>query len=134
MGTGSLSWRGDRAVRRWVLVALLASAWLPSVARAQDFKQPFDLKTPAVIAEGQSLFNRRCAGRCHGVDGMEGFDGATLAGKPYLTPPYVLAILIGGRPGTAMPSWADRLSNDELWKIIAFLSALGERAQAGAPK
>ncbi|HEV8439211.1 MAG TPA: c-type cytochrome [Methylomirabilota bacterium] len=121
-------------MRRWLLVTLLGSMGLPCVAPAQEYKQPFDLKTPAVIAEGQTLFNRRCAGRCHGVDGSEGELGSTLAGKPYLTPPYDLAILLGGRPGTAMPSWAGRLSDDELWKIIAFLSSLADRAEAGAQK
>ncbi|MBI3634606.1 MAG: cytochrome c, partial [Candidatus Rokubacteria bacterium] len=104
----------------------------PRVAHAQGYKPPFDLKAPEVVVEGQTLFNLRCAGRCHGVDGREGFDGPILAGKSYLTPSYALAILLAGRPGTAMPGWQGRLSDDELWKVIAFLSALGDRAR-GTP-
>ena len=77
------------------------------------------------------LFNRRCAGECHGVDGQEGFEGPTLLGKAYIDPTYVFVTLITGRPGSAMPSWKGRLSDDELWKVIAFVSSLGDQARAG---
>ena len=105
-----------------------------SNAQAQEFKPPFDLKAASVIAGGQQLYNRTCAGRCHGVDGMEGFDAPILAGKAYLEAPFVYVMLIAGVPGSAMPSWKGRLPDDELWKIIAFVSSLGERARAASAK
>ncbi len=79
------------------------------------------------------LFNQRCAGRCHGLDGREGFDGPILAGKAYLDRVYAWATLITGRPGSAMPSWKGRLTDDEFWKIVAFVSRLGDQARKGSP-
>jgi mono/diheme cytochrome c family protein len=117
-------------MRRWLVTALVGLAALPFIAQAQEFKPPSNLKAPTMIAEGRAFFNRRCAGRCHGVDGQEAeFDGSVLVGKAYLDPPYVFAVLISGRPGSAMPSWKGRLSDDELWKVIAFVSSLGDQAR-----
>jgi len=47
----------------WPVAALLGLTWLPCIAHAQQYEPPFNLKTPAIIVEGQVLFNRRCAGR-----------------------------------------------------------------------
>ena len=121
-------------LKRWLVTALLGLTWLACIAEAQEYKPRFDLKAPAIIAEGQALFNRRCAGRCHGLDGLEGFEGPILFGKAYLAPPYVFGTLITGRRGSAMPSWKDRLPDDDLWKIIAFVSSLGDRARAAGEK
>lgn len=125
-------------MRRWLATALLGLTWLPGIAGAQEYRfadpPRFDLKAPAIIAEGQILFNRRCAGRCHGLDGLEGFEGPILFGKAYLAPPYVFGTLIAGRRGSAMPGWKDRLPDDELWKIIAFVSSLGDQARAAGAK
>jgi mono/diheme cytochrome c family protein len=116
----------------WVALGALALAWLPWLAPAQPTQPPFDLKDPAIIEAGRVLFNRRCAGRCHGRDGQDGFDGPILVGKAYLDRVYVWAALVTGRPGTAMPSWNGRLTDDELWQIIAFVAALGDQARAQA--
>jgi mono/diheme cytochrome c family protein len=121
---------GPPATRRWLIAALLGLAALPFIAHAQEYKPPSDMKAPAFIAEGQRLYNRSCAGQCHGRDGQEGFEGPSLLGKPYLDPTFVYVTLITGRPGSAMPSWKGRLSDDELWKIIAFVSSLGDQARA----
>lgn len=121
-------------MRRSLLTALLGLTWLTCIVQAQEYKPRFDLKAPAIIAEGQRLFNRSCAGRCHGLDGLEGFEGPILFGKAYLDPPYVLTTFITGRPGSAMPPWKDRLPDDELWKIIAFVSSLGDQARAAGEK
>lgn len=122
-------------MRRWLVAAFVGLVSLPFIAQAQDFKPPSNLKSPAMIAEGRAFFNRRCAGRCHGVDGQEGeADGSILVGKAYLDPPYVFAVLISGRPGSSMPSWKGRLSDDELWKVIAFVSALGDQARVAKVK
>ena len=115
------------------MIALPALVSLPCMATAQPGQPPFDLKDPAIVAGGRTLFNQRCAGRCHGLDGGEGFDGPILAGKVYLDRVYVWATLVTGRPGSAMPSWYGRLTDDEFWKIIAFVSSLGDRAR-GARK
>ena len=120
-------------MRRWLVTALLGLLALPFIARAQEFKPPSNLKSPDMIAEGRAFFNRRCAGRCHGVDGQEGEqNNSILVGKAHLDTTYVYVTLITGRPGSAMPSWKDRLSDEELWKVIAFVSSLGDQASAKA--
>jgi len=116
------------------VAALLALTSLPFIARAQEFKPPSNLTSPAMVAEGQAFFNRSCAGQCHGRDGLEGFEGPSLVGKAYLDPTFVYVTLITGRPGSAMPSWKGRLSDDELWKVIAFVSSLGDQARASTGK
>jgi mono/diheme cytochrome c family protein len=122
-------------MRRWIVTALVGLVSLPFIAQAQDFKPPSNLKSPAMIADGRAFFNRRCAGRCHGVDGQEGEqNNSMLVGKAYLDPVFVYVTLITGRPGSAMPSWKDRLSDDELWKVIAFMSSLGDQARAAGGK
>jgi mono/diheme cytochrome c family protein len=57
-----------------------------------------------------------------------------MTGKAYLDPSYVFVTLITGRPGSAMPPWTGRLPDDELWKIIAYLSSLGDQARAAGAK
>ena len=121
-------------MRRWLVTALLGLTWLPGIAHTQEYKPTFDLKAPALIAEGRELYNRRCAGQCHGRDGQEGFQGPSLFGKGYVDPRFVYVTLITGRPGSAMPSWKGRLSDDEMWKIIAFVSSLGDQARAARRK
>ncbi|MDO8478227.1 MAG: cytochrome c [Candidatus Rokubacteria bacterium] len=116
------------------MAAFVGLVSLPFIAQAQEFKPPSNLKSPAMIAEGRAFFNLRCAGRCHGVDGQEGFDGPILVGKAYLDPTFVYVTLITGRPGSAMPSWKGRLSDPELWKVIAFMSSLGDQARAAKEK
>ena len=111
------------------MAALLGLAALPFVAQAQEFKPPPNLKSPAMIAEGRAFYNRRCTGQCHGVDGQEGFEGPSLFGKAYLDPTFVYVTLITGRPGSAMPSWKGRLTDDELWQVIAFVSSVGDQAR-----
>ena len=122
-------------MRRWVVTAFVGLAWLPFIAHAQEYKPPSNLKSPAMIAAGLAFFNQRCAGRCHGVDGQEGEQhNSTLVGKAYLDTTYVYVTLITGRPGSAMPSWKGRLSDDELWKVIAFVSSLGDQARTAGGK
>ena len=124
----------DGRMRRWLVTAVLGLTWLPGIVHSQEYEPRFDLKAPAIIAQGQALFNRRCAGRCHGQDGLEGFDAPILRGKVYLDRTYVWATLVTGRPSNAMPSWKGRLSDDELWEIIAFVSSLGDQASAAGQK
>ena len=48
---------------RWGVVSLLLGLGLAMLAAAQGADPPFDLKDAAFIAQGQALFNGRCAGR-----------------------------------------------------------------------
>lgn len=109
---------------RWWIASLMLALAMSSLASTQAVAQPFDVKDPAIIAKGQALFNARCAGRCHGQDGTDGEAAPILRGREYLNAPFVYATLLSGRPRTAMPSWADRFSTEELWQLAAFVASL----------
>ena len=109
---------------RWRIASLMLGLAMSALANTQAVAQPFDVKDPVIVAKGQALFNGRCAGRCHGVDGTEGEAAPILRGREYLTAPFVFATLLSGRPRTAMPSWADRYSTEELWQLAAFVASL----------
>ncbi len=112
---------------RLLLPGLALGLSMSSLGMAQTLTAPFDLRDPGVIESGRDAFNRHCDGRCHGIDGVEGIDGPKLNGKDYLTPEFVYVTITGGRPGTAMPSWKDRLSVAELWRISAYVASLQQR-------
>jgi mono/diheme cytochrome c family protein len=88
-----------------------------------------------VIAAGNKLYARHCAG-CHGTNGMGNGD----AGKALSPSPALLAYMItrpiavdeyllwsisegGERFGSAMPAFKEKLSREEIWKIITYMRA-----------
>ena len=110
---------------RAVTFAVLLIFLLPSFAAlAESPTPPFDLKDPKVIAKGREFFNRKCDGRCHGQDAREGMSGPSLRGRFYFTPAYIYLTVVNGRPGTAMPPWKGRISDEEIWLAAAFLMSL----------
>lgn len=106
------------------LLALSLSAFAIWPAAAQAPIPPFDLERTAVIAAGEALFNRRCAGRCHGLDAYAGEEGPSLRERSYLTPAVAYIMIAWGRPRSAMPPWKDRLPEEDLWRLAAYVSSL----------
>ncbi len=87
------------------------------------------------IAAGAKLFTAQCAS-CHGKDGMG--DGAPtrsvapspallayMISRPIAVDPYLLwAIADGGKQfDSEMPAFNDKLSRDDIWRIIAYMRA-----------
>ena len=92
-------------------------------------------QTLDVVAAGSKLYVQNCAG-CHGTNGMGNGDmGKALSPSPALlaymiTRPiavdeYLLwSISEGGQQfGSAMPAFKEKLSRDEIWKIISYMRA-----------
>jgi mono/diheme cytochrome c family protein len=72
--------------------------------------------------QGQVVFKDACQG-CHGSEGQGGV-GRRLKPNPFIqqsTNAEVLALLFTGRNGTAMRSFAGRLTEQQLADAIAFL-------------
>lgn len=94
---------------------------------------PFD--TADDVAAGRSHFASRCA-NCHGADGR-GDRGPDLTRDVYRHGDSDRAIfmnVLGGIPGTGMPSV--RLSDKEMWQIVAYVRSLrgpAEAASSGDP-
>jgi mono/diheme cytochrome c family protein len=85
--------------------------------------------------QGATIFERNCKG-CHGADGK----GTASAQAPNFTDPKVQASLTDeqiqstitkGRPGTIMPSWSDKLSEQDIKAVAAYVRSLG--SPAGQP-
>jgi len=90
---------------------------------------------PEVISAGSKLYAQNCAA-CHGNNGMgEGDMGKALSPSPALlaymirrpisVDEYLLwTISEGGKQfDTEMPAFKEKLSRDEIWKIIAYMRA-----------
>jgi cytochrome c oxidase cbb3-type subunit III len=101
-------------IRIGCLFALIAPSWA----------QTNPLNTSAAELEGGSLFQIHCS-YCHGAKG-EGGRGPDLTSGIYRrggTDEILFATVRNGIPGTEMP--AVRASEDEVWKMVAFVKRLG---------
>ena len=92
-------------------------------------------QAPKVIADGSVLYADHC-GSCHGATGRgDGNAGLDLVPSPALLAHLMDAqgsvdeylhwsIAEGGKPfGTAMPAFKDRLTENEIWQIVAYMRA-----------
>ncbi|MCA9471890.1 MAG: c-type cytochrome [Nitrospirales bacterium] len=95
-------------------------------------RSPSHLTGIGSAAKGQAVYDRYCT-NCHGPQGK----GDGPIGQA-LVPPAANLTIIGkksddeiletirkGRPGTAMPSWKNDLSDKEIHDILAYLRTLG---------
>jgi putative heme-binding domain-containing protein len=106
--------------------AFVTLAWSQEMARTN----PFD--TPDGLRDGKALFQLHCS-YCHGATG-EGGRGADLTTGQYRhggSDASLYASIRNGIPGTEMP--AVRITDDEVWKLTAFVKSLGTSAIAEKP-
>ena len=105
------------------MLALPLALCLAVPAMAQQ--PPINLHDPAVIAAGQKLFNKNCAGYCHGKDGLVG-RGPSLRGRTDLDADDIHDTITFGRrdSGKIMPSWKGQLSDQQIWELTAFIMSL----------
>jgi cytochrome c oxidase cbb3-type subunit 3 len=79
------------------------------------------------VAEGEKLYNQTCTS-CHGKDGNGGELGPPIAtpNRRYLrrTDPEVFDAIKIGITGTQMPPFSSQMSDDEIWKITAYIHGL----------
>ena len=83
----------------------------------QHENNPFSGDADA-IAAGRRLYGSTCY-ICHLDAGGRGPDlrKSRLTGKDFVR------VVINGRKGTQMPAWRGKLTEEEMWKIVAFLEA-----------
>jgi len=109
-GTGKSAW--SAAV--WLALALAASGFLRSAYPADGGDGArADLPAPARQTELTQMVRHDC-GSCHGLTLAGGLgpalDAQALRDKPA---EYLEAMILRGRPGTAMPGWAGLLSQQD---------------------
>jgi putative copper export protein/mono/diheme cytochrome c family protein len=115
---------------------IIAVASIPALwARLNPEGEPIPA-SPSSIAAGAELYQKQCA-VCHGVEGLgDGLQAANLEPPPanmrIHVPLHADRELYGfisqGFPGTAMPAYADRLTQAEIWDLVNYLRAkFGQR-------
>jgi len=105
-----------------------AQAHQPPRAEPQDgyvwehAENPFS-GDAAAITEGRRLYRSTCY-ICHADTGSRGpnLRKSRLKGQQFLR------IVINGRKGTQMPAWKGKLTEEEMWKILAFIEAPADAA------
>ena len=114
--------------RRLVGAALALTATL---AGAQGTAPPDiqQLADPQWIAQGRDTFIQTC-GYCHGAEGDAG-KSRPFRERVDWDPQAIHDVIANGRRRGAnvMPAWKDSLSEDEIWRITAYIRSLG-----GKPK
>jgi cytochrome c oxidase cbb3-type subunit 3 len=85
---------------------------------------PFQGK-PEAVHEGETLYNQHCTG-CHGPNGTDGEIGPAIVSGAYVSlgasDGQVFNTIKNGVPGT--PMGPQKLSDDEIWRISAYIRAL----------
>jgi len=117
---------------------LLHSIALKSIEqRARDVKTQ-DIDNPVKIARGLVLYRQNCA-QCHGAPGEA--PAAFAMGLMPAAPPLMQVarewpaneiywVVRNGIKMTAMPPWRYRMTDGELWDVVAFVEALPKLSPA----
>ena len=126
-------------------LALAIAALALTVATAEAQRRPAADTGPrnpfadnqAAVEEGRGLFNSTCTS-CHGANGGAGEFGPGLAipGRSYArtTDSQIFDAIQHGIAGTPMPAHAGKLTDDQTWKVAAYVKGLrGTAIDAPSP-
>ena len=96
----------------------------PTAPAAPEVENPY-AGNPDAIAEGGRLFAWFHCAECHGP-AAGGFIGPSLR-DPYWRfggePASIYQSIWAGRP-RGMPTWGDKIPDDQIWKLVAYLQSL----------
>ena|SRR5437762_565429 len=108
---------------------LLTVLALAGACLAQEGKLP--QKNPwaqdaRAIESGRVMFRMYCAG-CHGLRATGGRSGPDLTRGTFAagdTDADLYGVVFNGIPGTEMPAFADRLDEDDRWRVVSYVRSL----------
>lgn len=122
-----------------VLVTLIAWLLLTdrhvqlAASRSSGAQREDKLDNPQFIPEGARLFAPSCGNAyCHGTSGVGG-GAPRLRGKG-LEAAYVFKTISNGIPGTAMLSFKSEFSEQQIWKLVAFITSDAKTISAAKPE
>ena len=104
------------------LAALLGAA---TPALAEGDTNPFT-GDPEAIAEGKALWAGTGCYACHGQE-AGGAVGPDLTDDQWVYRPTdatIFKAIAKGRKGTTMVGWSSSLSDEQIWKVIAYIRSL----------
>lgn len=118
----------------WACAAVLTTGllWASCAAAQGPSPRPSteDLRNPEWIQAGRERFVKTCA-YCHGY---EGDAGKHVPFREHLDwdPAQIHAVITNGRQRGAnvMPAWQGAISDDEIWRITAYILSLGGKPKA----
>lgn len=104
--------------------AASAAAAVPTLQQLAD---------PEWIAAGRKRFISACA-YCHGQEGEAG-KVKSFKERPGWDPQRIHEVIANGRrrAGNVMPSWKDSISDDEIWRLVAYIKSLTPGETVGRP-
>jgi putative heme-binding domain-containing protein len=119
-------------MKRLFLIALFSVAATAANAQTNPYTN-----NSAAIDEGRGLYNSTCTG-CHGANGAAGEIGPGLAipGRSYArtSDAQVFDAIKNGIASTVMPAHGGKLTDDQIWKITAYVKGLrGTAIDAPSP-
>jgi mono/diheme cytochrome c family protein len=101
----------------------LAQAHQPAKVEVDDYQWQYSdnphTGNAESVAQGRRLYRSTCY-ICHLEAGGRGPDlrKSRLQGQSFMR------VVINGKKGTQMPAWKGKLSEDEMWKILAYIESL----------
>ena len=86
----------------------------------------------APVARGERIFAQSCSvGYCHGVAGAAG-RGPRLRGRSFAKD-YLYTVVRDGIPSSAMPAWKDRLKDEDIRAVVAYVASLATAPDVAPP-
>src|SRR5215813_6329603 len=111
----------DRQCMTWCVMTLLVTEVMAAQSSAPSLTNPFS--TPEGLVQGRALFQTHCS-YCHGANG-EGGKGADLTSGQYRRGGSDANLYSTVRNGIGSEMPAVRASDDEVWKMVAFVKNIG---------
>lgn len=103
------------------------------VVKYGDLRNPY-ANNPSAAAEGRQLFVQYNCSGCHGGRAGGGMGPSLRTGQFTYggTDTDLFATIFEGRPA-GMPTWGDKLSSDQIWKIITYIRTLDTPEEPDRP-
>ncbi|HWH84993.1 MAG TPA: cytochrome c [Burkholderiaceae bacterium] len=112
----------QRSISAAIAVACLATVWTGSALSAPSAAE---LTDPKSVQAGKERFMQLCA-YCHGEQGDAGKHRPFRERIDWDADFVHDTISEGRRRGAnVMPAWKDSLSDDEIWRIVAYIKSIG---------
>jgi putative heme-binding domain-containing protein len=114
------------------LAVVAGRSFEASVSASPPAQREGQLNNTQFISEGAKFFATSCGNAyCHGTGGIGG-GAPRLRGKG-LDAAYLFNTISNGIPGTGMLSFKSELSEQQIWKLVAFITSDAKTTPAAKP-